>query len=49
MGQMGVEPLLALRQRLRMGQHDLQAVRRRGTAQQMVAHHQADFADDVQR
>ncbi len=49
MGQVGVEPLLALGQRLRMGQHDLHAIGRRAAAQQVVAHHQADLAHDVQR
>ena len=41
-----VEPVLALCECLRMGQHDFDAIQRSGGAQ-MVAHQQADFANDV--
>ena len=48
-GKVGVEPALALRQRLGMRQHHLDAIQRRRKAQQVVAHQQAGFAHDVQR
>ena len=47
-GQVLVQPVLALRQRLRMGQHGLDAVHGRLLAHQVVAHQQADFADEWQ-
>ena len=48
MGQMGRQPLLALRECLRVGVDGLKAFQRVSQAQKIVPHHQADFADDVQ-
>mmetsp|Transcript_10440 Transcript_10440/g.42567 ORF Transcript_10440/g.42567 Transcript_10440/m.42567 type:complete len:395 (+) Transcript_10440:9056-10240(+) len=46
-GQMLVQPVLALRQRLRVGQHGLNAMHGRLLAHQVVADQQADLADDM--
>ena len=48
MGQVGVEPVLALGQRLRMGNHHLDIGQRGAEPQNVVAHQQADFAHDMQ-
>ena len=48
MGQVGIEPVLALRQSLRMGIDRLNLLQIALLAQQVVPNQQADFADDVQ-
>ena len=48
LGQMLADPVLALRQGLRMRGHHLHAAQTLPTAQGMVAHQQADFAHDLQ-
>eukprot|EP01136_Pigoraptor_vietnamica_P039263 Opistho-1_new@9838 len=47
MGQMRAEPALALRQRLGVGQDDLDAVEGCRQAQQVVTYQQAGFADHM--